>query len=466
MALTTAVLVVPSIDIFTLCFTALSGYFVYRQKTTLYREVKTLLIYVHIFFGGVMVLEFVRSFVPSPSSAIATPTAVISKFISVYTVLGTSFILWDVLLLMTVAVAVYLRPQGEGVRKLLVSIVKQKLAGRVYFAIGIFILAADAYLAIFQPFIAVPVVNIAGVREWSSSFNQTYLVVVLIVLLLFLTYPTTLFLTARSKTKDRQVRRAFILLPIVWSGIGLDLVIFNGFLLSEGKDYVAIGYLLASIAFAITATIFRRASLLSGFFGPVSALQINAPTFPLSQSLNIPSSSLVGRTFLFELDPSYNYEQVIDDFAIEMLSNKALVFAFTSKRSPIYNSLSKVKGVRFYTLSSSVSYPRATDVADEILVPQNDQAILLDIIQKTISSDPQTKIGLIYDNISDLILSSSVESAYKFLKQANEIIDLDRVASIFLFTASAHDEKTSNLVKTLFTNHILMTSAGPRIVRQ
>ena len=253
---------------------------------------------------------------------------------------------------------------------------------------------------------------------------------------------------------------------MVWGGIGLDLVIFNGFLLSQGIDDVAVGYLFASIAFATTATIFRRASLLSGFFGPVSGAQINTPVFPLSQSLGIQSSTLIGRTFLFELDPSHNYEQVIDDFAVEMLSNKSLVFVFTSKRSPIYNSLSRIKGVRFYTLSSAVSYPRATDVPDEILVPQNDQAILLDIIQKTITSDPEARIGLVYDNISDLILTSSLENAYKFLKQANELIDLNRVASIFLFTASAHDERTSNLIKTLFTNHILMTPAGPRIVKQ
>ena len=86
-------LIVPTIDIFTLGFTGLSGYFVYRQNTTLYREVKVLLLYVHIFFGGVMVLEFLRNFLSSPG------------FIAIYTILGTSFILWDVMLLMTVAAA-------------------------------------------------------------------------------------------------------------------------------------------------------------------------------------------------------------------------------------------------------------------------------------------------------------------------------------------------------------------------
>lgn len=447
-------LVVPAIDIFTLCFTGLSGYFVYRQKTTIYREVKVLLLYVHIFFGGVMILEFLRNFLSSP------------VFIAIYTIFGTSFVLWDVLLLMTVAAAVYLRPDGNGIRKLLVAITKRKFVGSIYFAIAAFTLGIDVYLAAFQPFTPVQVVNIAGVTLESTQFDQFYLVLIVLVLLLFFVFPTSLFLSARSKTRDRQVRRALLLLPAVWGGIGLDLVIFNGFLLSRGLDDVAIGYLLASIAFAVTATIFRRASLLSGFFGPISGLLINTPVFPLTQSLSIGSDSLIGRTFLFEIDPSHNYEHVVDDFAVEMLSNKASVYVFTSKRSPIYNSLSKIKGVRFYTLSSTVSYPRASDNPEEILVPQNDQAILLDIIQKTIASDLEGKIGLVYDNISDLILSSSLENAYKFLKQANEIIDLTRVASLFLFTAGAHDEKTSNLVKTLFTSHIVMSSAGPRIARQ
>ena len=171
------------------------------------------------------------------------------------------------------------------------------MTGGIYLGIAVFTLGIDAYLAIFQPFTPVSVVNIVGSAVRSTSFSQAYLALVLVVLVLFITYPTALFLNARSKTKDRQVRRAFLLLPIVWSAIGLDLVVFNGFLLSKRIDDVAVGYLFASIAFAITATIFRKASLLSGIFGPVSALQINTPTFPFSQSLNIPSTSLVGEHF-------------------------------------------------------------------------------------------------------------------------------------------------------------------------
>lgn len=466
MAFNPAYLVVPAIDLGAVVVTALSGYYVSRQSTTLYKEVKTLLLYVHIFFIGVLILEFIRNFVPVPTGPL-TPTLPSVIFIDIYTILGTSFILWDVLLLMTVGAAVYLKPEGQGLRELLVSIIRQKKAGIIYMIVFAVVVGADIYLVFVQPFIPTRPMNIAGLTIMSTEFNTTYVFFVLLVLLLFLTYPTSLFLLARAKTKDKAVRRALLLLPIVWSGIGIDLAVFNGIFLSLGYDYVAVGYLLAAIAFAITATIFRRASLLSGFFGPMPNLQIktSTPAYPFSNALKIDPQTLIGRTFLFLTDPSSPYEKVVDDLAVELLSNKCYAFVFTSKRSPVQASLSKVKGVRYYILTSSVSYPRGTDIPDEILVPQNDQAILLDIMQKTILSDPEAKLGIIYDNISDMILSSSVESSYKFLKQANEIIDPKRVMAMFLFTPGAHDDRTVNLVKALFANHIVMVKDVPQLAR-
>jgi hypothetical protein len=462
MAINPATLVVPAIDLGALVVTGLSGYYVSRQSTTLYKEVKTLLLYVHIFFAGVLILEFIRNFIP-----VSTTSSTSVIFIDIYTILGTSFILWDVLLLMTVGAAVYLKPEGQGLRELLVSIIRQKTAGIFYILVFAVVIGSDIYLAFVQPFTAVQVVNIAGITVLSTQFDPSYIYLVFLVLLLFLTYPTSLFMLARTKTKDKAVRRALLLLPIVWGGIGVDLAVFNGIFLSLRQDYVAVGYFLAAIAFAVTATIFRRASLLSGFFGPMPSLQVktSAPIYPFSNSLKIDPQTLIGRTFLFLTDPSTAYEKVVDDLAVELLSNKCYAFVFTSKRSPIQASLSKIKGVRYYILTSSVSYPRGTDVPDEILVPQNDQAILLDIIQKTILSDPEAKLGIIYDNISDMILSSSVESSYKFLKQANEIIDPKRVMAMFLFTPGAHDDRTVNLVKALFANHIVMVKDVPQLAR-
>ncbi|MDG6994606.1 MAG: hypothetical protein JRN52_01675 [Nitrososphaerota archaeon] len=452
MAAPGAELVAPVIVLIAIVLTGLSGYYVYLQKTTLYREVKNLLVYVHILFEGVLVVEFLRNFLSS------------SFFMFVYTDFGTSFIIWDVLLLTAVATIVYLRPKQTGIRGLIKETFEKKFTAMPLTAFFFFTIVADAYLFAFNPYTIVKVKNLAGITLPSSAFDTSYLLVVFAILVLFAVFSLSLFLLARSRSKDHQVRRALLILPIVWVSIGVDLVYFNGFLLSQGIDAVAVGYMLAALAFGITATIFRRASLLSGFFETVAVTQTISPTHPFSKKLNIPETSLLGRIFLFEVDPSFNYEQGVKEFAIEMMSANAAVFAFTWKGSPIYNTLSNM-GIRFYILSTTVSYPRPTESNFEILVPQNDHAILLDLMQKTIESNAGGHIAIIYDNISDLILSTNIESSYKFIKQANEIMASAKLSALFLFTYGAHDEKAQNLIRSLFSNHLSQSPIGLKLTR-
>jgi hypothetical protein len=454
MAVTADQFVVPTIDSIGIILTGLSGYYVYLQKTTMYREVKSTLVYVHILFAGVLVLELLRNFLSS------------NLFMSVYTDLGTSFILWDVLLLILVATAVYLRPEKTGIRSLFDTIFANRRIGLAFGFFLCFVWFADVYLIVLQPYTTGPVPNIAGIILQSTSFRPFYLYVVFVTLILFTVYSLFLFLGARARSKDPQVRMALLILPIVWTSIGVDLVIFNGYLLAQGIDAVGIGYLLAAVAFGITANVFRRASLLSGFFEAVPVSRSGTPTHPFTSTLKIENSSLVGRIFLMEVNPSANYEQVISDFANEMLSNNSAVFTFTSKGSPIYNSLSKIEGVRFYVLTNTVSYPRPTEIENEILVPQNDQAILLDILHKTIVSvGKEGSVGIVFDNISNLVLSSNLETTYKFLQQANEILGGGRVSALFLYIQSAHDERTVNLIKSLFASHLSQTLGVWRITK-
>ena len=452
MAVTSAQFVLPAIDLIAIVLTGLSGYYVYLQNTTMYREVKNLLVYVHVLFEGVLVVELLRNFIST------------SFFMFIYTDFGTSFIVWDVLLLTIVAAAIYLRPSGNGIVGLVRNIFQKRPIAvplSVFFA---FIVFADAYLFIFNPYTLIKVENIVGIALVSTSFDSTYLLVVFTILMLFSVFSMTLLLLARARSKDPQVRRALLILPIVWISIGIDLVIFNGYLLTQGIDAVAIGYLLAALAFGVTATIFRRASLLSGFFETSQIAQTATPVHQFTKSLGIPEPSLFGKIFLFEVDPAFNYEKGVKDFVDELMSSGVVVFAFTWKGSPVYNALSKL-GVRFYVLSGHVSYPKATESEFEILVPQNDHAILLDLLQKTISANNEGKVGVIFDNISDMILSSNLESSYKFIKQANEIMGGSKLTALFLFTYRAHDEKTLNLIRSLFSTHLTQTPSGPKMTR-
>ncbi|MDE1854227.1 MAG: hypothetical protein KGI38_10860 [Thaumarchaeota archaeon] len=439
-----------SIDALAFAIAAISLYFVSQQKPSHYPYVKSLLILVHVFFEGVVLLEILRNIFTS------------DPFLEVYTILATSFILWDVILLTVIAYSVYVRPGGRGALGRLRSIFLRWPHGFVLAAFIVFIGGAEVYLAAGHPYTVVPLTSLDGAVVPSTKFDNTFLAVSLLTLVFFLAYPTTLLIRETLQVKDHDIRRALVVLPFCWVGIGSELLVFNGYLVAIGYDLVAVGYAIAALVFGVAATIFRRASLLSSFFEPLpGVVSRQGPT--LLKEAGSPLD--VSMPVLLEVDPSTNYEAALTGYANEKISAGGLVYAFTSKGSPVYNSLAEIRGVRFYLMTSHVSYPKSSDKENELLVPQNDMAVLLDLLDKTTSSTSGTPISVVFDNISDFVLYLGFESSYKFVKQANEILDRPKVSSVYLMTIGAHDERVLSLTKSLFRMHAIYDSQGLRMTR-
>jgi hypothetical protein len=460
-------LLIPSVHVATLVITGLSALYVGRQKTNEYVQVRNLLVIVHLFYMGVVSLELLRYFVSNET------------YLTVYTITGTNLVLVDVFLLTLVALALFYRSGGRALSDVVREAMRHRTQATLMIAYGVYILIAGGYLAIGRPFSSQYVPNIVGALEGLKSscssnpscscspskfgfqcatlFEPVYLDVLLGVLLIFMAYPTTLLLLARSRSTDHEVRTAYTILPIAWVAIGLDLLYFNGYLLNQGIDASAVGYLGAAAAFAVTAATFRRATLLSAFFQADTLVTTTAvaPAKTFSSQLGLETDKFIGRRFLLEADPSFKYEESIRDLALELGARQYLLFAFTSKGSTIYNSLSGLENVRFFTMTTKVSYPRPGDLSTEVLVPANDQSVLLNVLDKAITTNPNLKFGVVFDSITDLILSSGLETTYKFLKQANEMTSSHAVTTVFLMTAGAHNEREVSIVKSLFSNQIL-----------
>lgn len=421
----------------------------YRQRASEFPQVRYLLVMVHVFYMGVVLLEFARTFVPAPVDTLPLFT---QFFLSIYTISNTSFVLADVFLLTLVAVAIFYRPSGKGVSDILKEVRKHRLGAALLIGYSAYIAVAEAYILLVPTaFSAQTLPTIAGTREVATQFDFIYLEMLLGILLVFLVYPTSLLMAARRRTSDAQVRRAFAILPIAWVGIGADLLVFNGYLLNQGIDASSVGYLFAAAAFAVTAATFRRATLLSDFFQPgMVAPTVSPLTATFSGRMGKETADLVGREFLIEVDPSSKFEETIRDYAAELGSKQYILFAFTAGGSPVYNSLSGLPNVRFFTMTRRVSYPKPGERPDEVLVPSADQSVLLNVLDKAVTSNPELKVAVVFDSISDLILTSGLEMTYKFLKQANEMLSRGKVTSIFLMTLGAHAEREVNIVKSLF----------------
>jgi hypothetical protein len=449
-----SLLLYPLVHIITLEVTGLSAVYVYRQKLTAYKYTKGLLLAVHALFIGVVIFEFLRTVLLSMA------------FIGAYTLGGTLLILADVLLLTLLAVSVYLVPSGLGTKNILRLMWERKIHVVLFSAYAAYIIYIGAYLVVYMPFTSAQVAAITGALLPSTKFDTTYLLFLLVTLVIFILYPSSLLFLASRKVKDADVRRVLRILPIAWSGIGLELLIFNGYLLSAGLDATPFGYLIASGGFGATAVVFRRASLLTSFFEPVkpTATQVSAGS-PFTDRLGMQPAFLKGRSFLLEIDPSVPYEQLVSDFATQCLSSKMMVYVFSAKGNPVYDALNKISGLRFYILSSKVSYPKPDEQPYQILIPNNDQAVLLDIIDKTVAVGNEGEVAIVFDSISDSILSSGFEAAYKFVKQVNETLGGSRTTSLFLMTLGAHDEKVVSFIKSLFPNQLVDDKAGVRVTR-
>jgi len=458
-------LLIPAIHLVTLLITATSAIYVYRQRTTEYPQVRNLLVMVHVFYMGVVSLEFVRTFVSAPGAGLPIPSTTLF-FLKVYTISNTTFVLADVLLLTLVAVAIYYRPNGRRMADIVREVGKHQLGATLLLIYITYVIIAEGYLlAVPGSFSAQILPTLVGSKEVATQFDPLYLDMLLGILLVFLVYPSVLLVVARRRTGDMQVRRAFAILPIAWVGIGIDLLVFNGYLLNQGIDASAVGYLFAAAAFSVTAATFRRATLLSAFFQPgISATGIAPPATTFSGRLGLKTEMVLGRVFLMEVDSSSKFEEPIRDLANELGSTQRVVFAFTAAGSPVYTSLVGMANVRFFTMTRKVSYPKPGERPDEVLVPSSDQSVLLNVLDKAITSNPDLKFGVVFDSVSDLILSSGLEVTYKFLKQANEMLNTHHVTAVFLMTAGAHAEREVNVVKSVFSN--IVSFSGGQFVTQ
>jgi hypothetical protein len=183
-----------------------------------------------------------------------------------------------------------------------------------------------------------------------------------------------------------------------------------------------------------------------------------------SQALGISHSDLIGRKILFEFDPASRYEKAIQNFVTEALTNVEQVTVFTRRGGALHTSLTQQKTIKFFCLTQQVSVPRELS-ENEILLPSNDISLMLDVIDKTLKACPHDVVNVIFDNLSDLVLSIGFEKTYHFTKYATEILASSRITALFLLNTSAHDPEVVHSLRSLFDNQISFGKRGIQTVK-
>jgi CheY-like chemotaxis protein len=160
-----------------------------------------------------------------------------------------------------------------------------------------------------------------------------------------------------------------------------------------------------------------------------------------SKSLNISHTELRGRKILLEFDPTSSYEKIIRDFALEARSHGEAVIILSPETSVIYQSLKDEENMEFASLSA--------------------QTIMSPILE----AHPEKPVSLVFDNLTDLILSMGFQPAYNFTKNTLARLSDPKETAVFLLNSKAHVQNESYSIRALLSNQLTYGEDGLKIVK-
>jgi predicted transcriptional regulator len=214
-----------------------------------------------------------------------------------------------------------------------------------------------------------------------------------------------------------------------------------------------------------TGTVTPEAKALAGNYSVRLEKWLDEEEQKQAEGQRISLVDLKSNIVLLQVDPSVNYETVIRTAAADSVAGGRKVYCFTWKGSPIYEAVSSVAGVVLYTMSTDVSFTTPVKGRNELLVPENDHAVLLNEMSKILDGGSHGHSVLVFDSVSDLVMLSGLQQAYEFLRQMNKLAAGSTSMIISILKLMSQDDRTVGLIKGIFSTHVVYDANGLKVTR-
>jgi KaiC/GvpD/RAD55 family RecA-like ATPase len=188
-------------------------------------------------------------------------------------------------------------------------------------------------------------------------------------------------------------------------------------------------------------------------------------TDAFSKVVGLSHEELLGRKILLEFDPASDYEQVVENVAKEALAHLEPVYVFTRHASGVYESLARQRSVRIVLMSASASTSKPVS-ENQIVLPADNTPLVLDSLREILGRHGDQNTLLIFDNVSELIMSVGFDRAYKFLLCAVEMVSSKPTTALFLINKSAHEAQETSRVRGLFQNILVFEKNALEVVKK
>jgi hypothetical protein len=148
---------------------------------------------------------------------------------------------------------------------------------------------------------------------------------------------------------------------------------------------------------------------------------------------------------LVEYDPRVAFEAPVEQGIREISANTERCVIFTRKAGKILTMIKELENVETRVLVTP-------GVQEEGSVPFNDVTRLLQAVNEALESEFETWI--LFDNISDLLISAGFDQSYTFVRRATDIVASKNGSIMFLLNKGAHTPETRAAFEGLFSTII------------
>jgi len=180
-----------------------------------------------------------------------------------------------------------------------------------------------------------------------------------------------------------------------------------------------------------------------------------------SKSLKLTHEELLGKRLLLEFDPKSKYEDAVEDLVNEALSYGESVIVFTQKGSNIHQRLAGKHHVHLILLVEGFITPKHTR-KDELLIFGHDIWMITETLKNMVRFE---KICLIYDNLTNMILSIGFQETYSFIRFVAELMEGSKTVSLFLLKPQAHKTTITSFIEGQFSDHLIYDQKGLRAIK-
>jgi CheY-like chemotaxis protein len=149
-----------------------------------------------------------------------------------------------------------------------------------------------------------------------------------------------------------------------------------------------------------------------------------------SSALGLTHEQVRQKKILLEYNPATPYESCVRDFTLEATAHGEAMLVISPTGSPICQALGGEKGVELVPLTE-------TTLITPLLSPYADR-----------------NLALIYDSLTDIVLSTGSRQAYNFTRKMLENLAEPRFTALFLLNPEAHQQNEVNIFRNLFSEQI------------